>query len=168
MPAGRPSKLREEFLCKIPELIRAGASQNQIAAIFGVDQSVVSRWIKNNPKFYITWNYEKALADGKIEDAVYRRALGVTTRETRTKEDSDGNVETVHIEREHAPDVEAAKFWLSNRRPESWKVTQPELEMNASPIQVVVNIPRPGNKEETIIAEALPLIPRPELKSSNK
>lgn len=168
MPAGRPSKLREEFIQKIPELIRAGASQKEIAAIFGITQQAVSFWVKNNPKFFVEWNYHKAIIDGKVEQKLYESAVGAVTKETRTKTDVLGREQVTYVEREHAPDVEAAKFWLSNRRPESWKIRQPDESMHTTPIQVVVNIPRPGNKEETIIAEALPLIPRPELKSSNK
>lgn len=69
------------------------------------------------------------------------------------------------IEREHPPDTEAAKFWLTNNDPENWKYTQPEENNQQQAIQVVVNIPRPGNKEGTVIdAEQITAaIPRPQL-----
>lgn len=52
--------------------------------------------------------YSAALADDRVEEALFRRAVGYDI--------SDGE-RSKHV----PPDVKAAVFWLKNRRPGSWQ-----------------------------------------------
>lgn len=164
---GRPSKLTDEVFEKLPELIKFGLSQGKIAEILQVDQSTVSKWSKNNPKFFIAYNIEQAKADNRVKQALYDRAVGQKVREKRVTE-SDRGASVVEIERELPGDVDAQKFWLTNRMPQQFKYTQPDEIAGNSPVQIVVNIPRPGNKESTLIdsdQQITATIPRPLLNS---
>jgi len=127
-PIGRPSKMEQSVLEKIPELIKHGCSDNKMAQILGVDQSTIINWKKNNRAFLITYNLAKQIADGKVEASLYNRAIGMKVNEKRTTESDRGDSVT-HIEREIPPDTEAAKYWLENRRPEAWR-RSPETVIN--------------------------------------
>ncbi len=66
-----------------------------------------------------------------VEDALLRRAMGMTVTESRTELTEKGE-KTVTVEKELPPDLTAITFWLKNRCPELWRekpaeaATQPE------------------------------------------
>lgn len=134
---GRPTKLHNEMLQKLPELISMGLSDNKIAEIFQISQSSIAGWKKNNPKFLIAYNLERLKADEIVEKSLFKRAIGLTVKEKRTTEGGRGTTVT-EIEREVPGDVEAAKFWLANRRPESWKA-KPENVINMASLVRIEN-----------------------------
>lgn len=61
----------------------------------------------------------------QVEQALLRRALGVTVTETRT-ESSDKGEKTVTTEKQLPPDISAQMFWLKNRCPDKWRDKPPE------------------------------------------
>jgi len=63
--------------------------------------------------------------EARVEQALLRRALGVTVTEKRT-EYSDKGEKTVTTEKELPPDLSAQVFWLKNRCPEKWRDKPPE------------------------------------------
>ena len=56
----------------------------------------------------------------QVEQALLRRALGLTVTETRTEVTEKGE-KTVTLEKEVPPDISAQMFWLKNRRPDRWR-----------------------------------------------
>lgn len=80
----------------------------------------------NDDEFRNAINEGRSYSDSMVEDALYRRALGGKTTETRKigKTDASGKVkpEKVEIiEKEVLPDTAAAIFWLKNRQPDKWR-----------------------------------------------
>lgn len=161
MAGGRPSKIEEVFYKKLPELIQMNWSDAKIAQVFGVTQQTISYWKKSNSEFFVTYNIEQEKKNSNVEKALYNRAVGTKVKETRTVE-SDKGLSTTEIVRELPPDTEAAKFWLVNRRPETWAVKeQPPLD---AAITINLSVPRPGDAVATNTIEAETItIPRPQL-----
>ena len=62
----------------------------------------------------------KQLADEEIEKSLYLRAKGYAHKETKVF-NNDGTIITKDIVKHYPPDTNAAKFWLSNRKPDKWK-----------------------------------------------
>ena len=56
-----------------------------------------------------------------VESALYNMAVGYTEQEKKEIIKGDKIVETVIITKEIAPDLNAIKLWLYNRKPEKWK-----------------------------------------------
>jgi len=60
-----------------------------------------------------------------VEQALLRRALGLTITERRT-EITDKGEKTVTTEKQVPPDITAQMFWLKNRCPDRWREKPPE------------------------------------------
>ena len=56
-----------------------------------------------------------------VESALYNMAVGYTEQEKKEIIKNDKIVETIIITKEIAPDLNAIKLWLYNRKPEKWK-----------------------------------------------
>lgn len=161
MRVGRPSKLKDVLIQKIPELIKLGCSDRKMAELFGVSQQTLLNWKANNSEFLVTYNLEKLKADNNVEASLYQRAIGQVVRETRTTESNRGD-STVVIERELPGDVEAQKFWLVNRRSDQWQYSQEQQQIQGN-ITINLSVPRPGSTDAKILDVAANAVPRPTL-----
>lgn len=56
-----------------------------------------------------------------VESALYNMAIGYTEQEKKEIYKGEKLVETIIITKEIAPDLNAIKLWLYNRKPEKWK-----------------------------------------------
>lgn len=56
-----------------------------------------------------------------VESALYNMAIGYTEQEKKEIYKGEKLVETIIITKEVAPDLNAIKLWLYNRKPEKWK-----------------------------------------------
>lgn len=92
---GRPSEYREEYAEKALEFCLLGATDKEIAEIFGVSKQTLNTWKKKHPDFLASLRKGKQEADGKVARSLYTQAIS-------------GN-------------VTAAIFWLKNRRRETWR-----------------------------------------------
>lgn len=121
-------------LWKIQEWAKSGLTDTEIAAQIGVTRKTLYEWEKKYPEFKEALQRAKRQADDKVVGALYSRATGYTAtvkkmQKIRTvKYDKLGKKvseteELVPYEEEvHVPgDVNAQKFWLTNRDPENWK-----------------------------------------------
>lgn len=109
-------------------LCRHGLTLPEIAAEFGIARSTLCNWKKRYPEFSEAMEEGKGVADAKVEDSLFQRALGYSFEETRAHQGlSDGEMVTKKIERttKHIPgDVTAMIFWLKNRCPGKWRDVQ--------------------------------------------
>ena len=127
MPAGRHSKYVAEF--HIPwtrSLARRGLTVAEIAKEMGVSRSTFNKWVAENPLLSDTLNEGRDAADAKVEDSLYRKALGYTYTEKKTiaGTDKQGAQQTVRVEimeKEIPPDTTACIFWLKNRKSALWR-----------------------------------------------
>lgn len=125
--AGRPSKYNKKYhLPWIRGLARQGLTVDEIAKELEVAKKTIYNWMNEDEELLHALNEGRSLADSKIEDALFRRALGGTVKETKKiiRNDSNGVQEAVRIEiteREVMPDATACIFWLKNRKPQDWR-----------------------------------------------
>lgn len=95
------------------------ATTRELSRELGVSASTLVRWMKEFPAINSAVREMRSYVDDGIESALAKRAKGYTAYETITKTEDDSTTVTekeIHI----APDVGAAKFWLTNRRPDQW------------------------------------------------
>lgn len=95
------------------------ATTRELSRELGVSSSTLVRWMKEFPAINSAVREMRSYVDDAVESSLAKRAIGYSVVETTIKEDDESIVTTtkdVHI----APDVGAAKFWLSNRRREDW------------------------------------------------
>lgn len=114
---------------------RDGLTDEDIAHNIGINASTLYDWKKKYPKISEVLNNNKAVADIRVENALYKKALGCTVTEkviSRVKQPDGEVVETERtVERELPPDTTAAIFWLKNRKPKDWRDKQ-EVELSGN------------------------------------
>lgn len=114
---------------------RDGATDEDIAKQIGINVSTLYDWKKKHPEISEALKINKGIADVKIENALFRKALGCTVTEktiSRVKQPDGQIVETERtVQREIPPDTTAAIFWLKNRKPKSWRDKQ-EVELSGN------------------------------------
>lgn len=114
---------------------RDGLTDEDIAHNIGISRSTLKEWKKKIPAISATLNTNKAIADIRVENALYKKAIGCTVKEKVISKikNPDGTVtETARIvERELPPDTTAGIFWLKNRKPKDWRDKQ-EVELSGN------------------------------------
>ncbi len=132
--------LEPEGLLKIEGWARDGLTDEQIAHNIGISVATLYNWKNNYLEILEALKKGKEVVDRMVENALLKRALGYSYKET-TRElvvDKDtGEAEikiTKIVEKEVVPDTTAQIFWLKNRKPNEWrdKRSYEELEQSSS------------------------------------
>ena len=110
---------------------RNGATIKEIAELLAVSYQTVYEWMDRSDAFREAVTRARSMQDDAIVDSLYRRASGMTVRETKL----DAKGREVTLTRELPPDVDAIALWLTNRRREEWRRREVNAEVNM-PIQV--------------------------------
>jgi hypothetical protein len=122
----RPSKYKEEFAQQAAKLCKLGATDAQLADFFEVAVSTVALWKVQHKEFSDAIKVPKAEADERVEQSLYRRALGYEHDEVDIRV-VGGEIMKTPIRKYYPPDTTAAIFWLKNRKPTDWRDKQ-EME----------------------------------------
>lgn len=120
MKIGRPIKFNESLEKVAIALAAKGHIDKDIAEIVGVSESALNEHKKRNLDFHESLKKAKAEFDESlVEQALLRRAVGCTVRETQVKTVDGRQIKTV-IEKELPPDATSLALYLRNRNPEKW------------------------------------------------
>ena len=136
----RPSKYHPDISIPIAQaLAREGLIDPQISKALGVSRSTLNRWKREFPEFRDALKESKALADSKVENMLYKKAIGdikVTKTRIETipgkpeKDPETGKLVPTQKQKRWvesttlAPDTTSQIFWLKNRRPDRWRDKQ--------------------------------------------
>jgi len=120
MPAGRPSKFKPEFVEQARKLAALGATDREVAEFFDVDERTLYRWKHEHEAFCQALKVGKDTADQRVEQALYRRAIGYTQDDTHFSSYEGVVTQTPYV-KQVPPDTTAAIFWLKNRKPDEWR-----------------------------------------------
>jgi hypothetical protein len=118
----RPTKFQPEYVEQARKLAELGATDREAAEFFNVSESTLHLWKHTHPEFSESLKVGKETADARVEQSLYRRALGYSHDAVKIFMPA-GASEPVHAPyvEHHAPDTTAAIFWLKNRRPDQWR-----------------------------------------------
>lgn len=120
MPGGRPSKFKPEYVEQAKKLAALGATDREAAEFFDVNEATVHRWKHEYPEFCEALKVGKETADQRVEQSLYRKAIGYQHDAVKIMT-VDGAVAEVPYVEHYAPDTTAAIFWLKNRNPQKWR-----------------------------------------------
>ena len=123
----RPSKFKPEFVDQAAKLAALGATDREIADFFGVDERTLHRWKHEHEAFCQSLKVGKSAADERVEQSLYRRAVGYSFDGEKVFQ-FQGQIVRADTVEHVPPDTTAAIFWLKNRRPEEWRDRQ-QLEV---------------------------------------
>lgn len=137
MPAGRPSKFKEEFIKQAEKLCKLGATDIEIADFFNVDVRTIHRWKLESDKFCHAIRTAKEEADKRVERSLFARATGYEHDEVDIRV-VNGEIVQTPLRKYYAPDTTAAIFWLKNRKSAEWRDKQDHEHTgpNGGPVQI--------------------------------
>lgn len=119
--------LTEEGLLQLEAWARNGLTDEQIAANIGISRSTLNEWKNRFSYISDTLKRGKEIVDIQVENALLKRALGYTYKETTREARFNPQTEqyemvvTKEVTKEVVPDTTAQIFWLKNRKPEEWR-----------------------------------------------
>lgn len=94
-----------------------GATDDEIADVFGVSREAFQKWRKLYPSFEKALDEGRSVVDADVMFKLYNATQGYHyTEETAAGKDGD----VVELRRYSRPDVSAMKYWLSARKPNEW------------------------------------------------
>lgn len=123
MPAGRPTKYSPAYVEQGRKLAALGATDRDVADFFGVAESTLNLWKITHAEFSEALKVGKDVADDRVEQSLYRKAVGYTFDSEKVFQ-YEGEVVRAPIVEHVPPSDTAAIFWLKNRRSGVWRDKQ--------------------------------------------
>lgn len=137
----------EEGLLLLSCWVRDGIKLGDVAKMMGITQKTLCDWRNKSEKIDNALKVSKEIVDYKVENALFRAAVGFKSVETKTiisgEQDEEGNrvVRVERTEKDIAPNVTACLAWLNNRKPKEWRRNRDnEVEVNDDNNNITINI----------------------------
>lgn len=140
---GRPTSFKPEFVEQARKLAALGATDREAADFFEVNEATIHRWKHTYPEFCESLKVGKETADARVEQSLYRRALGYSHDAVKIMMADGAPVVEPYVEH-YPPDTTAAIFWLKNRRPTEWRDVKAQEVSGPGGKELTINILKPG------------------------
>lgn len=124
-------RTRKELIGVIEAHAGAGTMRSLVAAT-GLGPGTLARMGREYPEVQAAIDRVRAEADDRVEEALYKRAVGYRYTKEKVEEEDGKPVKHVREEVEVAPDVGAAKHWLAIRQRDRWGAQREEQETEVS------------------------------------
>lgn len=145
---GAPTLYREEYDKQAYKLTLLGSTDKDLADFFEVTETTINNWKNEHPNFFESIKKGKDLADAKVAERLYKRALGYEQKEDKIFNDN-GTPLIVPTVKHYPPDPTSAIFWLKNRQPKKWRDKQPEEAPEETKDHIVnINIVHKKNEDD--------------------
>lgn len=145
--------ITEDGLNLIRSWSRDTFSKSEIANRIGISPSTLNEWCEKYEEIDEAIRTTREIVDYQVENALLKAALGYKTKEIKvTVGKKVINGETVELlkettTKEVAPNVNAAIFWLNNRKFDEWKRNRDKIvEIDPDDNQVTITINRGAKK----------------------
>lgn len=149
--------LTEDGLMLIRSWSRDTFSKSEIAERMGINISTLVKWQEKYEEIDEAIRTSRELVDYQVECALLKAALGYKTKEIKvTVGKVTKNGETYELlkettTREVPPNVNAAMFWLNNRKFDEWKRNRDKVvEVDPDDSQVTITIQRGAKQTITV------------------
>lgn len=119
--SGIPTKYSDEILGKLSELIISGMSITQSCNILDIPSSSYYDWIKNIPGVSDKIEESKKLQVERVERSLFEMATGYQQLKTKFATNNGRITEQRDYITEHIPNIKAIEFYLTNRKPDTYK-----------------------------------------------
>ncbi|KKM99167.1 hypothetical protein LCGC14_1150690 [marine sediment metagenome] len=153
MPAKKPTEdiLYHEKIEPKLEMIswwyRDGIPVEVIAERLSTSITTLNGYQNRFPKLRKALEQGKEEADLRVQDSLYRRAVGyeyeelVEETETPGRRGSDRTVRRRTLTKKALPDVQAGTFWMRNRQPGRWSKDNKSMEAT---VKIIYNTEKPN------------------------
>lgn len=128
---GRKSAYKEEYNQLAENYGLLGATDKEMADLFGVTERTLNQWKKDYPEFLQSLKKGKSIADANVASRLYNRAIGYDCKATKFATSEGRITDSKEYTEHYPPDTTAAIFWLKNRQPEKWR-DKKEVDANVN------------------------------------
>lgn len=135
---GRPSKYQPDFCRQAEKLTALGATDREVAEFFKVSEATLNTWKHQHQEFLASLKLGKDAADRRVEQSLYRKALGYTQDDINFS-NYQGTVTQTPYVKHVPPDTTACIFWLKNRKPQEWRDRVEHSGADGGPVEVQFN-----------------------------
>ena len=118
-PMGRPTLYRPEYAEQAHDCCLLGATNAEMAELFGVARRTIDNWLAGYPEFAASVRTGRMAADARVARSLFERAVGFRHTVERTVLHR-GEERKLTATVAYPPDTQACIFWLRNRRREIW------------------------------------------------
>jgi transcriptional regulator with XRE-family HTH domain len=132
----RNGKYGDDVLLLARYMAKIGRTRSEIADEIGINKQTITNWARQHQEFADAIEPGSRETDGKVEVSLLNSATGYYKEEERPFLDKDGNPVIVKYQKWHAPTPSSTKFWLVNRKPDTWKDKQ-EIELK-EPLEIII------------------------------
>jgi hypothetical protein len=122
-PNGRPTKYKREFEELAYNYALLGVTDKELSVFFEVNVDTIHEWKKKHKKFSDALKKGKEVADAKVAQSLYHRALGYDHAEDKIMQFA-GDPIIIPTIKYYPPDTTACIFWLKNRQKDKWREKQ--------------------------------------------
>lgn len=133
---GRPTRYCKAIVEQARKLCALGATDEDLADFFGVNESTINRWKKKYPEFLDALSEGKGDADTQVEQSLFSRAMGYSHPEVKLFLHEGKVIEHI-VEKHYPPDTTACIFWLKNRQPQKWRDRKEVTGEGGGPIEML-------------------------------
>ena len=136
----RPEKYSQEYIGIAKKACELGATDQDLAEMFGVSVRTIYNWQVAYPEFADILELGKAPADNRVKKSLYHRALGYSHPEDDIRV-VDGEIVITPTIKHYPPDTTACIFWLKNRMPEEFRANpEPGDDDYVNPVKIEVSV----------------------------
>jgi hypothetical protein len=133
---GQPTLYQDDYCAVAKKLCELGATDADIAEAFGVARSTIFNWRGEHPEFNAACKVGKEAADDRVEESLYRRAVGYDYKAVKIFANDGAPIYAEYMEH-LPPETAAAIFWLCNRRSKTWRQRHEVTGKDGAPIGVI-------------------------------
>lgn len=150
-------KYRKYYPIVVEGMLREGKNKVDICRYLQIDEYALTVWRYKYPDFNESWIKGCSPIDYQVESSLLKCALGYTTTEVHIDEvmykGAPYELRKTTI-KEVAPSVNACTMWLTNRRPDKWKVKPMEEAVETKLMQLLDKLEGLNPKKKEIIINA--------------
>lgn len=134
---GRPTDYVPKLHCAMARgYARDGRTHEQIAERFGISCSTLYKWKKEHPEFSESLSETPDTANVKVENALWKRAIGYEWVKIETEENGKGDIVKVKKTTMHVnPDPVCMLFWLKGQ----WKTKHGDTNIDPEKSKAEIN-----------------------------
>jgi hypothetical protein len=120
---GRPPKYKKEYAEQARKICKLGATDVQLGDIFGVSEATIYNWKNKYPEFLEAVGAGKLTPLENVELSLYKSCIGYSHKEDKIF-NNQGEPLIVPTIKHYPPNVSAIQLYLTNVKPEAWKMKQ--------------------------------------------